>query len=82
MPNLWGLYDMHGTVWEWVQDRWYNNYEGAPSDGSAWEDGDSPARVIRGGGWIISAGYCRSAYRWVGTDDRSAFVGLRLLRKL
>ncbi len=53
-PNPWGLYDMHGNVLEWVQDKWHSNYNGAPTDGSAWE-GDG-YRVIRGGSWVGSAG--------------------------
>ena len=49
--NPWGLYDMHGNVWEWVEDCWHESYEGAPSDGSAWTSGDCSRRVLRGGSW-------------------------------
>ena len=51
-PNAFGLYDMHGNVWEWVEDSWHENYDGAPSDGSASLRGGDPSfRVVRGGSW-------------------------------
>jgi formylglycine-generating enzyme required for sulfatase activity len=80
-PNPWGLYDMHGNVWEWVQDSWHANYNGAPDDGSAWEDEDGAIRVYRGGGWRAPARYCRSAYR-DGDDPgyRDCALGFRLLQ--
>ena len=82
-PNPWGLYDMHGNVWEWVQDRWHDNYEGAPSDGSACEDGDSSYRVHRGGSCSSDVGRCRSANRLSPDSGAHNYhVGFRLLRKL
>ena len=54
--NGFGLYDMHGQVWEWCQDVWHDSYEGAPTDGSAWvEDGDQDKRACRGGSWGYSS---------------------------
>jgi hypothetical protein len=51
-PNPFGIYDMHGNVWEWVEDHWQGNHEGASTDGSAWLTGDDHARrVLRGGSW-------------------------------
>ena len=50
-PNAWGVHDMHGNVWEWVEDCWNDSYVGAPSDGSAWESGECGYRVLRGGSW-------------------------------
>ncbi len=82
-PNPWGLYDMHGNVFEWCQDRWHDNYNGAPSDGNAWESGSGSLRVSRGGGWYGIAGYCRSANRCSGVPViRSYSFGFRVLRKL
>ena len=78
-PNLWGLYDMHGNVWEWVQDKWHGDYKGAPTNGRAWE-GDSDKRVRRGGSWNDNARYCRSASRdGHGADERDKTGGFRLV---
>ena len=63
-PNAWGLYDMHGNVFEWCEDDWHENYYGSPTDNRPWVD--SPrglSRVIRGGSYQCSASYCRSATR-------------------
>ena len=61
-PNAFGLYDMHGNVWEWCSDKWLDNYDGAPTDGSSWESGNN-YRMLRGGSWICNPCNCRSAVR-------------------
>jgi len=61
--NPWGLHDMHGNVWEWVQDCWNVSYEGAPTDGSAWMSGDCSQRVFRGGSWLDGTTSLHSAHR-------------------
>jgi formylglycine-generating enzyme required for sulfatase activity len=81
-PNPWGLHDMHGNVWEWIQDVLHDNYQGAPVDGRAWEQGGDPARrVLRGGSWLYNPGYLRSALRnafsAVMAND---IVGFRVVR--
>jgi formylglycine-generating enzyme required for sulfatase activity len=85
-PNPWGLYDVHGNVWEWVQDCWHESYEGAPADRSAWEaggGGDCGRRVVRGGSWANDPVNLRSAARNCNeTAIRYFFLGFRLAQDL
>jgi formylglycine-generating enzyme required for sulfatase activity len=82
-PNAFGLYDMAGNVWQWVQDCYHGNYDGAPTDGSAWTIGDCRRRVVRGGSWGAVSQYLRSASRdWLSADDWDFHVGFRLGRTL
>ena len=62
-PNAFGLYDMHGNVWEWCDDNWHNNYSGAPTDGRVWRSDDNTQHIMRGGSWIADAQTCRSCSR-------------------
>jgi formylglycine-generating enzyme required for sulfatase activity len=84
-PNAFGLYDMHGNVWQWVQDCYHDKYQGAPTDGSAWvtsctEDG---RRVLRGGSWVSIPLRLRAAFRSRGsTVGRDDGLGFRLARTL
>lgn len=80
-PNAWGLYDMHGNVYEWVEDIWADSYEGMSVDGSVnANNGDPRYRVLRGGSWTNHAKYCRSAYRnRVAPDYRSLDSGFRVV---
>ncbi|PPC90464.1 MAG: hypothetical protein CTY34_07735 [Methylobacter sp.] len=83
--NAWGLYDMSGNVWEWVEDCWHESYENAPSDGSAWLDSNAKdcTRSVRGGSWSFNPVYLRSAIRdWVTADVASSISGFRLARTL
>ncbi len=81
-PNAFGLYDMHGLVWEWCQDDWHDNYQGTPTDGSAWLTSGSTnvQKLLRGGSWSIDPGNCRSAVR-VGNypDLRDDDLGFRVV---
>ena len=79
--NGFGLYDMHGNVWEWCLDYWHENYLGAPLDGSAWvSNQDAAARVMRGGSWFNFPELCRSAYRSRELPDfRNVNFGLRVV---
>ena len=83
--NAFGLHDMHGNVWEWVEDCWHGSYQGAPTDGSAWTtscmEGDS--RVIRGGAWGDDTRSLRVAVRtWYSSASRYGVTGFRLARTL
>jgi formylglycine-generating enzyme required for sulfatase activity len=80
-PNNFGLYDMHGNVWEWCADHWHQNYMRAPIDGSAWLDkNDKDFRLIRGGALNSEQRYCRSAYRGYNTPDyRDTTFGFRVV---
>ena len=83
--NGFGLHDMHGNVWEWVEDCWHDSFAGAPSDGSAWVTGrgSCSSRVLRGGSWVDDPRYLRSAVRGRnGTGDRGSNGGFRTARTL
>jgi formylglycine-generating enzyme required for sulfatase activity len=83
-PNAFGLYDMSGNVWVWVEDCYHNNYDGAPADGSAWTAGDCKNPVFRGGAWNLAPQTLRSASRSraISADFRSHNLGLRIGRTL
>ena len=82
-PNAFGLHDMLGNAWEWVQDCYTLSYVGAPSDGSAWEEDDCAGRVLRGASWASTPKYLRAAHRggeW--PSFRSDYTGFRVARDL
>jgi len=80
--NAYGLYDMSGNVWEWVEDGWHENYNGAPSDGTAWQGYDS-RNVIRGGSWRFDRFVIDAAERkWNIPSDRYSTLGFRLAKTL
>ena len=82
--NGWGLYDGHGNVWEWVEDCWHRDYEGAPRDGRAWTTGgDCSSRVLRGGSWSSKPRNLRSANRFRNSaGNRNNNLGFRIARTL
>ena len=84
--NGFGLYDVHGNVWEWVQDCWHPDYVSAPGDGAAWkldDNGDCGKAVIRGGSWEASSNVIRAASRdWYPRGDSSTGIGFRVARAL
>jgi len=82
-PNAFGLHDMHGSVWEWVEDCWNNTYSGAPTNGRAWLQGDCIYRVLRGGSWLLIPRYVRAAFRFrYNSVIRLNLFGFRVARTL
>lgn len=82
-PNAFGLHDMLGNVWEWTEDEYHNNYNGAPADGSTWNTEKTTARVPRGGSWVDTLGNLRASNRGKGNVAlRNPFNGFRLARTL
>jgi formylglycine-generating enzyme required for sulfatase activity len=82
-PNQFGLFDVHGNVWEWVQDCWNESYEKAPADGRAWTSGDCSSRIVRGGSWNSDVAKLRSAARgWNQPSGRNRSIGFRVVREL
>jgi eukaryotic-like serine/threonine-protein kinase len=84
-PNPWGLYDMHGNVWEFCIDNWFPDYTGAPIDGSTrlfgyHSSGETKFRIARGGSWHETPNHCRSAMRLrIADDERLEYYGFRVL---
>ncbi|MEN8260046.1 MAG: SUMF1/EgtB/PvdO family nonheme iron enzyme [Pseudomonadota bacterium] len=82
-PNDFRLNDMLGNVWEWAEDCWHENYEGAPTDGGSWASGSCELHVVRGGSWVFDPRMVRSAFRGVSMPDRRyGLVGFRLAQDL
>ncbi len=80
LANAFGLFDLHGNVWEWCLDSWHGSYEDAPQDGSAWKDQEQLYRVLRGGSWYCLPGLCRSAQRhWSQPDVGGSGIGFRVV---
>ncbi|MEH1850163.1 MAG: formylglycine-generating enzyme family protein [Nostoc sp.] len=88
VANSFGLYDMHGNVWEWCLDDWHDNYKDAPTDGSAWFDDNNNdnfsqkgrGAVLRGGSWSNNPEICRSACRDYGTrGNHYTYIGFRIV---
>lgn len=81
VANAFGLYDMHGNVFEWCEDDYHNSYENAPTDGSAWMRDDKATKIKRGGSWYLNPNNCRCAFRsYFNPDLRNILIGLRVVR--
>ncbi|WP_084777482.1 formylglycine-generating enzyme family protein [Bradyrhizobium sp.] len=83
LPNPWGIYEVHGSVYDWVEDCWHDTYQGAPADGSAWIEGDCSQHVLRGGSLSRAAQTRRAAARiWFGSSNRTHYMSVRVARTL
>ena len=81
--NDFGLHDMHGNVFEWVEDCWNSDYVGAPGNGDAWISGDCSRRVVRGGSWFSAVAWLRPAARGnMLAEQRRNYTGFRIARDL
>ena len=81
--NAYGLHDMHGNVWEWVEDCYKVGYAGAPTDGRSVPDVAGCSRAVRGGSWYFQPVVLRSAIRyWNSADNRDDFLGFRVSRSV
>jgi formylglycine-generating enzyme required for sulfatase activity len=82
-PNVFGLYDMVGNVWQWIEDCYVGNYSATPRDGSAMTNGECSTRIIRGGSWLSVPSLLRAAYRgWINPEVRFSYGGMRVARTL
>jgi formylglycine-generating enzyme required for sulfatase activity len=78
-PNNFGLYDMHGNIWEWCEDTWHDDYTGSPTNEKVWEKGNNEYHVLRGGGWHDPPNLCRSASRLKGkASEGEDYYGFRV----
>ncbi|MCG2631065.1 formylglycine-generating enzyme family protein [Bradyrhizobium sp. WYCCWR 13023] len=83
LPNPWGIYEVHGPVYDWVEDCWHDTYKGAPADGSAWIEGDCSRHVLRGGSVSRAVQTRRAAARiWFGSSNRMHYMSIRVARTL
>jgi formylglycine-generating enzyme required for sulfatase activity len=81
--NPWGLYQVHGNIWEWCEDLWHESYKGAPDDGFPWLQGADESHVLRGGSWGYSPRFLRAAVRNRSTPDSRYYdIGFRVVRTL
>lgn len=79
-PNAFGLYDIHGNLWQWCQDDWHDNYENAPARGDVWQSATNMTKVLRGGAWCCHPSSCRSAYRWYALPSTKVdYIGFRIV---
>ena len=82
-PNAFGVYDMHGNVYEWTADCYHDSYVGAPSDGSAWKEPNCELVQLRGNDWGEAPIFSRSGNRnQTYPDDRGDWIGFRVVREL